>query len=73
MRNKLHKQIVTDVLTHMPLSCNTTLEQKEAKAKTKAWMLGRKCVALGNKTATIGNKITTFGKVGKLETSWVWK
>jgi len=35
-------------------------------------MLGTRCVASQNKRATVGNKITAFGKVGRLETSWVW-
>ncbi len=55
--NRLHMQIVVDVLTHVPLTSNlnfgnTTLKQ-EARVKAKARMLGRKCVAIGMQQPTI--------------------
>jgi hypothetical protein len=64
MGDRLCKQIVTVVLAHVPFLCNTTVEQREVKAKANVQMLGRRHVALGNKTTTIGNKIITLRKVG---------
>jgi hypothetical protein len=50
--------IAINVLTQALISRNlnfgnTTLEQKEAKAKAKAQMLGRRCVAIGMQQPTI--------------------
>jgi hypothetical protein len=50
-RDKLHTHIVVNVLTHVLISSNlnfgnTTLEQREVKAKAKTQMLGRRCIAI---------------------------
>jgi hypothetical protein len=57
-KDRLHRQIVANALTHVLISRNlnfgnTTLEQREVKAKAKAQMLGRRCVATGMQQPTI--------------------
>jgi hypothetical protein len=49
-RNRLHKHIAIDVLTQVPFSNNlnfgnTTPKLRDTKAKAKAQILGRGCVA----------------------------